>query len=348
MNLVLYLVTCDDSATTGEGVLAGTITDLLGENGVKVISTDLGLESFIRRLPFRLSRVIYLIKFIQALYLKCCRKRNVLYLNYVPLWNPMISLLALSGVRLGPITGSVGVLSLNPTYPEIFLRRYVQNALVALTLSFLPKNQVYWAATPSVWKRMKPKFNATCLNGYPFLLSSQLFKLPRNWEEKPTEYKYDFFIYSKPHVLKNFDFTVSLARNLACMGFKVVFIGSALEAHPNLSSHGQLPPKMFDQSLASSRAYLHLTSEDAGIACMKAMSLGKEIYYVKGTPGECLISDRSGFPVRFDPDISVFAKRVMRHYIHGSCNQQVRSGVHFNELNSRAQEAASKWVLHLT
>jgi hypothetical protein len=315
---------------------------------VEVISTDLGLEGFIRQLPFRLNRSIYLIKFIQALYLKCCLKRNVLYLNYVPLWNPMISLLALSGVKLGPITGSVGVLSLNPTYSEIFLRRYVQNGLVALTLILLPKNQVYWAATPSVWERMKPKFNSACLNGYPFLLSSKPAKFPRNWDEKRTEYKYDFFIYSKPHVLKNFDFSVSLARCLAVMGFKVVFIGSVLEAHSNLSSHGQLPPKMFDQSLASSRAYLHLTSEDAGIACMKAMSLGKEIYYVKGTPGECLISDESGFPLRFTADITVFAKRLLGHYMHEPCNQQHRSRAHFKELNSKAREAAGKWLLHLT
>ena len=123
---------------------------------------DIFTHSFFTR-----TKAIYIIKFIECIIYAVVLKKQVIYINYVPVWNPLISILARAGVKLGPITGSLDDIPTDISLAGRLLRGKLQKQLIRFTKVMLPNNQNYWTATPSVHAFLKDEKLETS-NGYPF------------------------------------------------------------------------------------------------------------------------------------------------------------------------------------
>jgi hypothetical protein len=148
-------------------------------------------------------------------------------------------------------------------------------------------------------------------------------------------------------VLKNFKYSALIARCLAEKGWKVLFVGGVLKDYENLTSHLALSSEMFDKKLLASNCYLHLTNEDAGIACMKAMFLNKEVRYIEGTSGMHLIADEGAFAIQYCEDPKVFVERLLSKISSPNYDRSQSTNVIYEKHRLQTLIVADQWLLNL-
>lgn len=256
---------CDVASDTGEGFLAQAVLAQIAATESVCLYCDPIVER-LRTVPLARDRLLPIYLALVILFSLLAR-RKCLLLNYVPIWNFMNAGLTRLGLRLGPVTGSVGVLPARPGRRERWVRGVLQRVLAVTAMKLLAPTKCYWAATPSVHDALSARIASPVVFGFPVA--------PHVRERCVTEKDYDFFFYSTNHPLKNHAAALALAERLAGAGYKVFCVGDGFsEASPLLTARSRLDEGEFNAILAGSRVFVSTSFEDAGITCLKALASG--------------------------------------------------------------------------
>ncbi len=306
----INVVACDLGGLTGEASLAQSLIDGLTRSGFVLNVYSPNDKNRIFKAAIFKRRFVHLYGFFVALFLTVFSSRKTVYLNYTPLWNPLVALLCRFGVTLGPITGSIGILPVEPTFGDRFLRGVFQRVLVWISLRVLPRDRYYWAATPSVFRAMESDGYKNLNFGFPFYLnvegSLELTASVRGHHDRNV----DFFIYSKKHPLKNWDATCRIAENLCELGHSVAFVGCVDFEHTKLFNLNQVGVGHFAKLIAGAECFLSLTSEDAGIACMTADYYQKPIIYLENSAAKEIADPIRSAAVRYHRNAADSAMQI--------------------------------------
>jgi hypothetical protein len=333
----MYVVGCDLSPKTGEGFLANSLIELVQTRFFVTVYTDWFVRA-LRLRPLLRDRVLPLYLFAVCLALRLGSHRVVL-LNYVPIWNFLIAILARCGVRLAPITGSVLVLPARASFRERFIRLYLQRVLITVSEWLLPRRSFLWCATPSVFLQLQHAGLQNIGFGFPYL--NKIKPLP------PVAKTFDLFIYSNAHPVKNHGAVRQFLASPLTRNFNICYVGPSEETEQNVSSFGAIPEEEFNQLLARSRLYLTFSFEDAGITGFKALAYGMLV----------LCPSRSGlaFSVQYEEPYC-FADP---YAVEDICNktsslldcetvqQKSKLTEKFDQLKEKYDDASLKWVSSL-
>lgn len=256
------ILCCDQSPYSGEGYLANEITHQLCANYLCKLYED-RLTKCLRSNQYTRDRILPLYLILVAILLRCLQK-NVIYLNYCPLWNPLVMGLSRVGVRLGPITGSYNIVPRGASLINILKRKYLLPLLSNLGSKSLNRDITYWSATPSVHSYLNSR-DIKNFHGRPFLL--------RRFEKKISLKKVtnSVFIYANRHPMKNFDSVVKVIEHFS--HFKVILIGERSDQQSVIYSANRTSKSEFSKFMSECEYFLTLSYEDAGIASFEAIDM---------------------------------------------------------------------------
>jgi hypothetical protein len=201
-----YCWACDLSKNTGEGNLANLFIKKDIKYNFKIFTTkDIKIKNnfFIKIIDYRYISPFIGVIFCWFFFLK---KKKIVYINYLPLWNFIIFMLLPPKTLLGPITGGA-----NYNKKQFFIRRFIFPIFYKISEIFLNfrKTEIYFS-TDLLKKYLfnftikKSKFN------YIFNYYSPNIKSKKN---------IDFLIYYKKHKNKENFFPYPLIKKLISLNF---------------------------------------------------------------------------------------------------------------------------------
>lgn len=234
MKKIVYIWCCDKNHNSGEGILANKfIQDLKKYNpeykfNIKLPSKeefDL-LRKFLGKI---IDRLFIPIKGIFYLWLIYFQKKNIklCYVNYLPLWNPLLFVLMPPNTILGPITG--GSKFLKKPFLNYIIRKYFFSLLYKVSIKILNLRQKKIFFSTSL---LKKEFKKNKKHFYDYVLKD--FKIINKQKKR----KYDLIFYLREHKNKNTTLQINLAKKL-CNQFKIITIGKKVN-HPNIKNFGHI------------------------------------------------------------------------------------------------------------
>lgn len=264
----IVLFACDVSQHTGEGFLANAVLAKLPENRALYVYND-PIVTWLRLYSFARDRLLPLyLTWVIALHL-LARKRCVL-LNYTPAWNFINAALTRLGLRLGPITGSIGVIPELATNRQSWMRGTLQDCMVRMTCYLLPPDRLQWAATPTVRTVLSATSKFPVVFGFPSVLCVSASPAATK--------RFDYFFYSNAHPIKNHGASLLLAEQLARAGYRLCCIGDGFsDLRGDVTAYRRVDEAKFNSALAASKVFVSTSYEDAGITAIKALANGVPI-----------------------------------------------------------------------
>lgn len=228
INKNVYIWSCDLETFRGEGVLAWLFINELKKYCKKKII----VESFKKKIIFNKSskKIIrnqitfslnFFTKYILPFYglLKCWiyyfNSFKVSYVNYLPLWNPLILFLLPPGTILGPITG--GIFYDKKKFNSVILRKIFMPFIYKISAKFLILKKKILFSTSLLGKFIDYKIKKKCI--FNFVLLN--FNKPKKIYKK----NIDIIIYYRNHSNKHNHFIYELAKRLLLNNFTIVVIG---------------------------------------------------------------------------------------------------------------------------
>jgi hypothetical protein len=251
------------STKTGEGTLAKYFLKyILLKNKNNIIKIKTLEKSFIYKNNNFLEKQIikknsffhkYLGPFYGIYYLWINRDKNIIYINYLPLWNFIIFLLLPKKTILGPITGGIYYDKVNNF--NSFIRRYVFPICFKISIFIIYKKfrRVIFSTDLLKYYIPKSKYNSTLFN---FVFS--VFNLSLKKKIIKNKKKFDLIFYNRNHPTKT-----SLMRNniinLLSKSCKICAVGDFYN-NINVKNFGFVNKKKLYNLLKKSKAAL--TSEE--------------------------------------------------------------------------------------
>ena len=262
-NRILAFIACDISTKTGEGYLANALINYTENISFKrkYVYTDV-IVRLLRKNEFFRDRVLPFYLFVISVFLLLIGHR-VVVLNYVPIWNFLNAILVRFGAVIGPVTGSLTSIPHNAGIIVRFLRGTLQLAFARVFRLVYPANEFIWAATKSVSTFLGQE---KAIFGLPYIFNIKPLSSSDDME------KYDIFVYSSNHPIKNHKVLTIFLDFLQDENYKVCYVGPEVKSHNFLCQHKKLCESEFNQKLAQSNLYLSFSYEDSGITGLKAMA----------------------------------------------------------------------------
>jgi hypothetical protein len=237
---------CDISKNSGEGNLANLfIKKNLGENYTIYTPDKFNLKRNIFKniINYKYISPLIGIFFCWFFFIK---KKKIVYINYLPLWNFLIFALLPPKTLLGPITGGA-YFSKN----QYFIRKFLFPILYKISEFFL------------TIRKTQLNFSTELLKGY--LFNSTIKKSNFNYVFKYYSKKIykkkdiDFLIYYRKHKNKEALFPFSLIRNLIQLNFRIHIVGDYFK-NAYVKNHGHLNNKRINDLL--SKTFFSLISNE--------------------------------------------------------------------------------------
>jgi hypothetical protein len=231
LNKKIYIWSCDLEMFRGEGVLAWLFIRKL----LKFYKNYIIVESFNKKFIFtnssksilknKISRKLNFFSKYALPYwgiVKCWKYfllgYRVVYVNYLPLWNPLTFILLPPNTILGPITG--GIIYDKNFILSIFIRKYIIPNLYKLTLALIKYKKKILFSTSLLKqfanKEIKKKsiYNFSILQFTPCKIK--------------TKKKNDLIIYFRNHKNKSNNFLITVINKLIQKKISIIAIGDYL------------------------------------------------------------------------------------------------------------------------
>ncbi len=210
----IYCWACDYSAKTGEGNLAKLFLKERIKNS-KIFCPQKNYNEF-SIINFKYLSPIFGILFCWYHFLK---KKNVAYINYLPLWNSIIFLLLPPKTLIGPITGGANF-SKGEYY---YIRKFIFPIL-------------YKVSEILILIRFKnPVFSTSLLKSYLFkkTINKSTFNFVFNYVKKKKRKRknIDFIIYYRNHKNKKNLYNLKLLKKIINLKYKVYCVGDELNIY---------------------------------------------------------------------------------------------------------------------
>lgn len=237
---------CDISSNSGEGNLANLfIKKNIKDNYViynpnKLNITNKYLNKIIH---YKYISPLIGIFFCWFFYLK---KKKIIYINYLPLWNFLIFALLPPKTLLGPITGGA---YFNKNH--YFVRKFLFPTFYKISEIFL------------IFRKTQINFSTELLKKYLFNTTvkrsnfNYVFKY--YLKKKIKKKNIDFLIYYRKHKNKETFFPIALIKNLIKLNFKIHIIGDHFK-NAYVKNHGYINNKSINNLL--SKTYFSLISNE--------------------------------------------------------------------------------------
>jgi hypothetical protein len=235
---IKYFWICDFATNTGEGNLAHLYLNSLKSKKKIILS-----KYFFKK---KILKKIFDHKYISPFFgiLVCWyfffKKKDITYVNYLPLWNFLIFLLLPTSVKIGPITGGAYFLKNN----QYLIRRYIFPILYKISEKIIN------------FRYDKILFSTSLLKQY---LSTETirkseFDFVLNYVKikKRKKKKIDFIIYYRKHINKENSFNYNFLEKICSKNYKVNIVGDKINM-PNLNNLGYISNKKLNRLLAQTK-----------------------------------------------------------------------------------------------
>jgi hypothetical protein len=232
-----YCWACDFSNRTGEGNLARLFIKKSYLQNYQIFTT-----SNIKFLKYKYLSPLIGILFCWYLFIK---RKKVVYLNYLPLWNCLLFVFLPPKTILGPITG--GAYYKNKS----FLRKFFFPLAYKISEFFLNlRNTKIYFSTELLKKNL---FKST--------IKKSNFNFILNYYKKKviSKKEIDFLIYYRIHNNKESFFPYNFIKKLISLNFKIHIVGDYLR-NPSVFNHGYLDNKKINNLL--SKTYFSIASNE--------------------------------------------------------------------------------------
>lgn len=261
----IYLFACE-SGNSGEGLLFTNFLTLLSANYKTCLYNDV-IVKLLKSRSFLRDRILpfYFLLILAPVFL--ILRKNVILINYCPIWNPFIFLLNRFGLRIGPITGNYKIYTKN-TFGRI--KNLIIIFLANLSFFIMSKKNFYWISPPNVYIFLKNR-NINCMQALPFY-DLEIFAQKKLKKDRI----YDIFIYTRYHISRNLDILRPVIKMLNS-NYRIIQVGNGINSDNIYKSIKECTREEFDYYLGDSKIYLTASSEDAGYTKFKAQQLGLSI-----------------------------------------------------------------------
>jgi hypothetical protein len=241
-----YCWACDFSDKTGEGNLARLfVKKNYPQNNYQIFTVE-----NIKLLDFTNSKILnykYFLPFIGILF--CwyffIKKKKIVYLNYLPLWNFFLFILLPPKTILGPITGGANYKD------KFYIRKFIFPLIYKISELFLS------------FRKIKLYFSTELLK--TFLFKSTIKKSSFNYvlnyykKRKIQKKEIDFLIYYRKHKNKVSFFPYNLIKKLILLNFKIHIVGDYYD-NKLVINHGFLNNNKINILL--SKTFYSITSDE--------------------------------------------------------------------------------------
>jgi hypothetical protein len=219
------------------------------------------------------------------------KKKKIIYLNYLPLWNFLIFIFLPRKTIIGPITG--GGFFFNVSFFQRIIRKFFFPLLYFLSLKIIDKkfeNVVFSTNLLSKYVNLRSKkifFFNFCL------LSYQNLKYPKKKE-------IDFFIYYKINSTKNPFILNKIIHFLTKIGLKVIVVGDRINNKKVVYYSHLARDKIF--SFLKKTKFSIISNENFySLFCIDCISSGVKVFFDKRTKPNIFFFNKSNYiPIDFN------------------------------------------------
>jgi len=218
-----YFWACDFATNTGEGNLAHLYVNKI-KGRKKIITPKKFFKNIVIKKIFNYKYASPFIGILICWYYYY-KKKNITYVNYLPLWNFFIFLLLPPSTKIGPITGGASFTKGN----QYLIRKYIFPVLYKISekiINFRYKNILF---TTSLLKQYLSKETVKKSN-FNFIFN--YIKI-----NKIKKKNIDFLIYYRNHKNKKNLFNYSFLKKISSKNFKIYIVGDKLNM-PNIKNLG--------------------------------------------------------------------------------------------------------------
>jgi len=225
-----FIWACDISKNTGEGRLANLFLNKEKIQINKYLKHKISNKILMHKYLFPIVGIFYC-------WINFLKKKNVYYINYLPLWNFLIFLLLPPKTTIGPITGGAN-------FKFSFLRKYIFPILYLISQIIIHFRYNYVHFSTSLLKK----------NLFFFIKKKSNFNYVLNALQKKIKIKknIDFLIYYRNHENKKSLFPYSFVQKIVLSGFSVNVVGDKLNL-TGVKNYGKLSNKKINKYLSRSK-----------------------------------------------------------------------------------------------
>jgi hypothetical protein len=242
-----YCWCCDYQSTTGEGRLAiNFINNVSVNNKLYIYNVKKIIKN---KILFAILNYKYISPIVGILF--CwfffIRRKNNIYINYLPLWNFFLFIFLPPQTILGPITGGSNYVK----NKNFFIRKFLFPIFYKISEFFLN-----FRTTSIIFSTdlLKPYLFKTTIKKSTFNYVFNLISI-----KKKRKKNIDFLIYYRKHNNKKSFFPYNLISKLINLGFNIHIVGDYLE-NPYVRNHGYINNKKINYLL--SRSFFSIISNE--------------------------------------------------------------------------------------
>jgi hypothetical protein len=297
-----FFVWCSDFENyRGEGILARLFLEKISFNSNKkfFVKTPGNTYLFynnnitlIKKRSFNLNffnKYIILFYGIFLIWINFYKKKNIIYLNYLPLWNFFIFLLLPRKTILGPITG--GSFFFNVSIIQKIIRKFVFAFFYYVSLNIIYRKFKYLFFSTDL---LRPYIKSSYKN-FIFNFSLTNFQFLKKIPKK----NIDFLIYYKKHTTKNSKFLKKIIKFLTKLKLKVVVVGDKIN-NKKVTYFCNLERTKVLDLLKRSKFTIISNENFYSLFCIDSMSCGVKIFFDKRVKPSNFFFDKSFYiPVNF-------------------------------------------------
>lgn len=284
-----YVWCCDFNNYRGEGILARTFVEYLSKYKKKIIIKTFEKEYEFFKNKYKTSSKLkkkekinlnlfekYLYPIIGILWLwkKYFEKKEIIYLNFNPLWNVIVFIFSPPGTSFGPITGSV--YDSEARNISQILRKYFFPILYKIGLFFLFLRKDKLLFSTSLLKKVIPqrKINK-CIFDFQVNYYSKLAM--KNTKKKRTNI--DLIYYNRDHSSKKKKIFKSILKEIS-KKYKVIVVGDFLN-EKNVKNLNLVSKKKTNQLIHKSKFTFATPENIFSMFTLECLSLNTKIFYDK-------------------------------------------------------------------
>ena len=284
-----YIWCCDFNNYRGEGILARSFVEFLSKYKTKIIIKTFDNQYIFSNNKYKVNyklnnkkkinlnlfeKYLYPILGIFWLWKKYFEKKEIIYLNFNPLWNIFVFIFCPPGTSFGPITGS----TYDGDIKNIsgIIRKYFFPILYKIGLFFLFKRKKKILFSTSLLKKIIPKKKISrCIFDFQIIYYTQLVQNKKITKQK----NIDLIYYNRNHLSKKNKVILDVIKVIS-KKFNVIVVGDFLK-EKNIKNLKIINKKKLNQLLDKAKFTFSAPENVISMFTLECLSSQTKVFYDK-------------------------------------------------------------------